>query len=264
MSKTAVDSKNHTWFFKKLAAARNRVLLVDYDGTVAPFSSDRRRAIPYLDVPDLMRRVMTTCRTRLIVITGRAAHEVAPLLGFSPPPETWGIYGLERLHPDGRHEEGEVAEEALRALAKGEARLDREGLGRFLEIKLAAVAVHWRGLTASQILNVRTKAYKVLEPLAQPDLVLSEFDGGVELRIRAASKGNAVRSLLAELDDDVPVAYLGDDVADEEAFRALNGRGLTVLVNSKPRFTAAQLCLRPPDELIGFLMDWIRACDGDS
>jgi len=58
------------------------------------------------------------------------------------------------------------------------------------------------------------------------------------------------------------VAYLGDDATDEDAFRILNGRGLTVLVGPKYHFTAAQIWLKPPDELYDFLRSWITACEG--
>ena len=69
--------------------------------------------------------------------------------------------------------------------------------------------------------------------------------------------------MLAEVDSRAPVAYLGDDVTDEEPFRSLNGRGLTVLVRPTYRFTAAQYWLRPPDDLQRFLHDWIRAGQGE-
>jgi trehalose-phosphatase len=130
---------------------------------------------------------------------------------------------------------------------------------------LAAVAVHWRGLKPAEVLQVRSKAYRVLEPLAgRSGLVLAEFEEGVEIRLRAANKGTAVHDLLSELDPEIPVAYLGDDITDEDAFRALNDRGLTVLVNAKPRFTAAQIVVKPPVELVSFLNAWIKAAGAKS
>ena len=263
MSRAAIESNDHVSFFNHVSTAKKRLLLLDYDGTVAPFSADRGRAFPYAGVPQLMKTIMTSCNTRLIVISGRAAQEIPPLLGFKPTPEIWGTHGVERLHADGRYEEIEVREEALLALAEAEDRLEREGLANCLEIKLAAVAVHWRGLEPSKVLRIRTRAYRVLEPLAaQADLVLGDFEEGVEIRLRSANKGHVLRTLLSELDRNTPVAYLGDDSTDEEAFRVLNGRGLTVLVRPKHRFTAAQMWLKPPDDLIQFLKDWIRFCRG--
>jgi trehalose-phosphatase len=157
----------------------------------------------------------------------------------------------------------ELSDEAFQVLACAETGLEREGLQDVIEVKVAGVAVHWRGRGSADVLKIRTTAYRILEPLAKESgLVLSEFDEGVEIRLRSANKGEALRSLLDELDDDVPVAYLGDDASDEDAFDVLNGRGLTVLVSPKSRFTAARMWLRPPDELVRFLMDWIHTCRG--
>src|SRR5688500_3002992 len=116
MSRAVVSDSRHSWFVEKLSPARNRVLLLNYDGTVAPFHADRHRAIPYPAVPHLLRRIMTGCRTRVIMISGRAAHEIPPLLGIQPSPEIWGAHGLQRLHADGRLEETEVDAEALQIL----------------------------------------------------------------------------------------------------------------------------------------------------
>lgn len=61
---------------------------------------------------------------------------------------------------------------------------------------------------------------------------------------------------------DCPVAYLGDDLSDEAAFRAVQRvgrRGLGVLVRREWRDTAAEVWLRPPGELKGFLERWVKA-----
>jgi len=250
-------------FFQRLKAASKRVLITDYDGTLAPFNRERHRAAPYPEVPDLLRSITLSCRTRLIVVSGRTAREVPPLLGVHPVPEIWGTYGIEKIHSDGRYEEAPVSDAALQILAQAEAELDREGLSERIEFKLAGVALHWRGLPAAEVLKVRAKAYRILEPLAsQPDVALQDFEGGVEIRLLAANKGDTLRELLSELDSNVPVAYLGDDSTDEDAFRVLNGRGLTVRVAPKRRLTAAQIWVKPPDELVRFLTEWIIACGG--
>ena len=262
MSKAVAESKDLREFLQKLSGTADRVLILDYDGTVAPFATDRDRAYPYPEVRKLLNEITSHCRTRLIMISERSAHEVSPLLGLEAIPEVWGTHGAERLLPDGRYEGAEVSDEALQVFSEAETRLLDENLGHLLDVRPAAVSVHWRGLKASEILTVRKKAYSILEPFVfTPGLLLAEFDGGIEIRLRSASKGDAVRTIIAEISDDVPVAYLGDDAADEDAFRALNGRGLTVLVRRKLHFTAAQIWLRPPDEVVRFLIDWIKACE---
>ena len=88
-------------------------------------------------------------------------------------------------------------------------------------------------------------------------IYLAEFDGGLELRVSGIDKGSAVRMILADLDVDCPLAYLGDDQTDEDAFEEIGERGLKVLVGSTLRDTAADVWLKPPDELYGFLDRWI-------
>jgi trehalose 6-phosphate phosphatase len=261
MAKTAVRTVGYGRFLQDVAAAQERVLILDYDGTIAPFTAQRLRAVPYAGVREILQRIATKCGTRLIVATGRAAHELIPLLGMIPLPEIWGTHGAERLYADGRYEEIEVTHDALQVLLQSETRLESGGLGDLLEVKSAAVAVHWRGLKPSEVLQVRGKAYKILEPLAhRSGLVLADFEEGVEIRLRAANKGTALQRLLDELDPAIPVAYLGDDITDEEAFRVLNDRGLTVRVSAKSQFTAAQMVIKPPEELISFLNSWVKTC----
>ncbi len=260
MSRTAVEVADCARFFEDVAAAKNRILLLDYDGTLAPFCADRQRAFPYPAVPELLRQIMASCQTRLVIVSGRSAHTVAPLLRLDPRPETWGTHGLERLHADGRYEGPEVTEEALYALEQVQVELQRENLGNLVEARPGAVSVHWRGLQAAQVLEVHTVAYRVMNPLAlETGLLVADFDGGVEIRLPSPNKGDVVRTILSEADSGVPVAYLGDDSTDEDAFRVLNGRGLTVLVRPKHRFTAAQVWIRPPQQLVEFLGNWIKS-----
>jgi trehalose-6-phosphatase len=69
-----------------------------------------------------------------------------------------------------------------------------------------------------------------------------------------------VEAILQEAGAGGPVAFLGDDLTDEAAFRVVNstkGSHLSVLVRRAWRETAADIWLRPPDELRKFLDRWI-------
>jgi trehalose 6-phosphate phosphatase len=261
---TAVATSNITQFLDEVHRAEKRVLLLDYDGTIAPFTASRELAFPYPKVTDLIGQIMECCKTSVALVSGRPAQEVVRLLGMDPVPEIWGSHGLERLRADGEYQLSHVDEDAVKVLQEAAAWLQSEGLSRSTEVKHGAVAVHWRDLPPDHAQEARTCAYRVLMSLAGiAGLSICEFDCGLELRARRSSKGDAVRTVLSEIGHDVPIAYLGDDVTDEYAFRALLGRGLTVLVRPTYRFTAAQAWLRPPDELVQFLRDWIRASGGD-
>jgi trehalose-6-phosphatase len=66
-----------------------------------------------------------------------------------------------------------------------------------------------------------------------------------------------VAEILSQEPDDAPVAYLGDDLTDEDAFVALGTEGYSILVRSDVRTSFARYWLRPPEELLGFLDAWI-------
>ncbi|MDJ0796173.1 MAG: trehalose-phosphatase, partial [Calothrix sp. MO_167.B12] len=82
--------------------------------------------------------------------------------------------------------------------------------------------------------------------------------------VEGKNKGTAVNSIIENLEEDVVIAYLGDDKTDEDAFKALHGKGLSILVREKFRKTGAELWIKPPGELINFLTKWKYACLQDS
>ena len=252
-----------TNFIERVAGARKSVLLLDYDGTLAPFCADRRQAFPFRGVPELLHEIMLSGRTRVVIITGRNAYEVVFFLRADPIPEVWGSHGLQRLKPDGNCEMPHVDADVSQALSDAGRWLSEHGLQRLTEFKPGGIAVHWRGLPQPHAAEIREKVLQAWHPIAaHPHLELLEFDGGIEIRMRKLDKGDAVRTILGETGTDVPIAYLGDDITDEDAFAALADHGLSILVRSEWRKTLAQSWLRPPDEVIDFLSRWWQACCG--
>lgn len=75
------------------------------------------------------------------------------------------------------------------------------------------------------------------------------------LDLPLASKRTAMESILNGRSPRDPVCYLGDDLTDEDAFEALRGRGLGVLVADEPRPSAAQMWIAPSSVTI-FLALW--------
>jgi trehalose-phosphatase len=248
-------------FLRKLAKAPESALLLDYDGTLAPFQSRRDQAYPYPGVALLLQEIVRDRRTRVVVISGRDATEVLPLLNVHPSPEVWGVHGLQRLKSDGSTEMPQLDERTLEGLSDAERWLGYQELLHTAEFKAGSIAVHWRGLSDNDTEVLRARVRLGWRPIArQRHLDLLEFDGGLEIRARAADKGEAVRVFLDEIGADAPIAYLGDDTTDESAFKVLQGRGLTVLVRPKWRTTSAQFWLKPPEELLDFLGLWLKNC----
>ena len=251
-------------FFGAFQSGVKSRLLLDYDGTLAPFRLDRFQARPWAGVRRLLADIQQQGRTRMAVISGRPAHEIAPLLQIDPPLEVWGLHGAERLFPDGRRGLDNIAASTREKLDQLRTMLRRDNLGGLFEDKENAVVMHWRGASPRVAKLIEQRARALFEPLARTDgLRLLEFEAGVELRA-GRDKGGAVEEILREDHSAAPLAFLGDDLTDESAFSAVNNSGphaLSVLVRRQSRETQADVWLRPPIELKGFLEDWLQAGD---
>jgi len=260
---TGKVEKKLSAFFGSFREAARPLLLLDYDGTLAPFRVDRFQARPWAGVRELLAEIQDQGRTRMVVITGRPAKEIAPLLGVQPAPEVWGLHGAERLHLNGRREMKPAPRAAQAKLGSLATELRRDAFGGVLEEKANAAVMHWRGVPPAKAKIIEKRTRELFEPLAQMyGLTLLNFEAGMELRA-GPEKGDAVRALLEESRNHVPrpAAYLGDDLTDEAAFRAIKGHGLGVLVRRERRKSAADVWLKPPDELRSFLKRWLQACN---
>lgn len=243
-------------FFDALERTPHPVLLLDYDGTLAPFHVDPTWARPYPGIPRLLDRLMAG-RSRVVIISGRSTRDLVPLLDLDRLPEIWGAHGFERRHADGRYELAPSNSLSIAALIEAHTWAGALiPLGARLERKPASLAVHWRGAAPERASAINAAVRTHWTDTAPTLLELHSFDGGIELRAPGRDKGYAVRTLLEEIDPGSIAAYLGDDLTDEDALGALAGHGLGVLVRPELRPTAARLWLRPPDELVAFLERW--------
>ncbi|MCC6203172.1 MAG: trehalose-phosphatase [Gammaproteobacteria bacterium] len=248
-------------FFVLLRRARRRVLMLDYDGTLAPFHINPARAVPYPGIKALLARLMAQAGTRLVIVSGRWIQDLVPLLGLEQLPEIWGSHGWERRQANGAYtgasldlEMRKIFEEASAAVAVTEA------LGARIERKPTCLAVHWRGLPAVTTHRIKDRVCENWTRMASDERVVwHEFDGGIELRLAGFDKGSVVQEILREEGTEAACAYLGDDHTDEAAFAAMPDEGAAVLVHPYYRVTAAHYWIRPPSGVRRFLPRWIEA-----
>lgn len=231
--------------------------MLDYDGTLSPFTPDRDNAVPYPGVSEVLEKIISGGGTRLIVISGRSIDDLKRLLDMKHQPEMWGSHGAERFSSRDGYSAFEPSDTTLRALKMIKQWSIENGLEKRLEIKPFGIAYHWRGLGPDQ----EEKIAKLIEDewknrLTEYDLELKTFDGGIEIRHIKINKGTAVDEIVGEYHEDFVAAYAGDDLTDEDAFKVLDDRGLKILVREEPRPTAADIILSPPGELLNFLIRW--------
>src|SRR5262245_59309790 len=187
-------------FFADLGRARARALLLDYDGTLAPFQIERDQAFPYPGVRERLVAIQRAGGTRLVVISGRAIADLAPLLGIDPPPELWGAHGWERQLPGNTRELAPLEPAAARGLEAALDLVQAHGSMEHCEPKPTSLALHWRGLPAPVAQELQEWARRYWMPLGRSaDLAAHDFDGGIELRVPGRDKGHAVQTILDEL-----------------------------------------------------------------
>lgn len=245
-------------FFDRISESESSVLLLDYDGTISPLTTNRDQAWPYPGVPELLKELIAS-GVRVVIVSGRCCDDIVRLLKMDEL-EIWGCHGAEQRHANGQI--GLTGDPGLSQnfetilLA-----LEREGLSPNVEAKPASIAVHWRGLEPDVIPEVRAAAKRAFYPFVRNTLTLTDFDGGIELRSKNLTKATVVHQIASEMPHS-PIAYLGDDLTDEDAFAALGNGGLTVLVRPEYRITSARLWLQPPHELMSFLSLWLASSRG--
>ncbi len=246
-------------FFKDLSQTDSRLLLLDYDGTLAPFRKERDEAIPYEGVENRLDKIIAIDKTKIVIISGRAIDDLKPILKLKKYPEIWGSHGRERFTADGEYSLQKPDEQSALGLMEAVKIIHDNNLDEFMELKPVSVAVHYRGVKPEKVLEIRSKIMDNWGRIGvKYKLVMAEFDGGIELKTVGVNKGTAVKEILSGYADNTAGAYLGDDLTDEDAFKALPPTVIGILVREEKRATAASLWIKPPEELFRFLDRWIK------
>lgn len=197
-------------------------LLFDFDGTLVDIA-DRPDTI---SVPPSTRQTLTTLFGRFIgavaVVSGRPVAELDNYLRIEGMPLA-GVHGLELSDGNGhhtRHHFDQAAHGALIASAKAFAGAHT---GLLVETKPGSVAVHYR--RKPEIGDaVLAFARSLASATSGVELIAGKMVA--ELRLGGRSKADAVNAIM-----DLPAFagrtpwFFGDDVTDEDAFRAANARG---------------------------------------
>jgi len=238
--------------------APRRMLVLDYDGTLAPFAQTPGTARIDPAAEQALHRLMARADRSadsadsadsawIGVASGRRIDDLRRRL----PPLHFliGLHGLEvalgeepfRLRFDPR-----VSDEALDSLRQRLEPIIREGAR--IEDKQHSLAVHVRGLDPARA-SAAVLAFEEAveqERLAGAPLECMRGHLVVEARPVQAGKHRAIEEVRRHFGAQA-LGIMGDDITDEEAFRAYPS-ALTVVVMSQPRPTAARFHLRTPQE----------------
>jgi trehalose 6-phosphate phosphatase len=241
---------------ERLEKARNILVCLDFDGTLAPLVDDPAR----VSLSPHIRRVLTALgdcpRVSLAILSGRERADLQNRVNI-PGAVYAGNHGLEISGPGFLFleptavERAELLREFTKTLKKQVSQID----GVFVEDKGLTITVHYRQAPNGAVDNVRRVVHSALAGSSHPFL-LTTGDKIYEIRPRVYwNKGNAVEWIKERLQKaDALIIYLGDDVTDEDAFAALQ-EGITIKVGESTE-TAAHYHLQDLLEVRKFL-DWL-------
>ena len=160
-----------------------------------------------------------------------------------------GLHGLEVAFGEGSYRlrfDPAVSDQALERLRKRLGAIVRHGAR--VEDKQHSIAIHVRGLDPAPAATAVLAFEEAVEQERRAGAPLECMRGHlvVEARPVQAGKHRAIEEVRAALGA-ATLGIMGDDLTDEEAFRAFPS-ALTVVVMSTPRPTAARFYLRSPQE----------------
>ncbi len=229
-------------------------LFLDYDGTLTPIVAHPDLAVLSDDMRAVLERL--AAHFPVAIISGRELADVRRMVGIDGIVYA-GSHGCDVDAPEalgGRVQHAPLAASDDVAAARAALTRKVEDIpGAWVEHKTFAVTVHFRQTPPDQVPRVMA-AFDEVAPVF-PGLRRTTGKMVLELRpaIACYDKGKALLWLLERLETAVgayvPV-YIGDDTTDEDAFRAIAGRGVGVRIGDPHDVTAADYSLADVGEVL--------------
>jgi trehalose-phosphatase len=217
------------------------ILLLDFDGTLAEFNPDP--AAPEL-TPERYQLLLDIARAPAVslgIVSGRRLDDLRRRTRLPDYVYHAGLHGLEIEVNGTRTTHPDLTEAAARmeGLADCLKKLLDEFPDGYIEDKGASVAVHTRRLPK----DVHERAFARADVLAVPWIAknyVRRLEGNAVVEYLPninGHKGDATEWIIASVENKLQrpawVAYLGDDITDEDAFRAIRS-GIGVLIGLRP------------------------------
>ena len=198
----------------------NPLFFLDYDGTLAPIVDDPMQAFPHPAITDILDDLAD--RYPVWVVTGRYLGDLEQLIDHTF--EAIGLHGIQRGRLQGPKEyhisdndRGSIRKLRETAPVSADVQLEEKG---------PMFALHYRRASDKDAAREAIRQWLSDKPDSLDAIWGKDV---VELRPKGISKGTAVSEIAERFSDRTPI-YLGDDVTDEDAFRALGDEALTVKV----------------------------------
>lgn len=239
-------------------------LFLDYDGTLTPIVERPELAKLNPDTRLLLQDLSALKHVNVSIISGRPLSELKRLIGIRRLFYV-GNHGFEAEGPKvrRRHFLDSKTQKLLSRIHRQLKNALKPMPDILVENKRFTLSIHYRSVRADQIERAFKILMEVIHPfLASQEIAISEGKKVWEIRPKTDwNKGKAVLWLLERFagrrnhrGQNGLAIYMGDDTTDEDAFRVLEGKGLTVKVTDMPEAkTFAHYYVDSCEEVLTFL-----------
>jgi trehalose 6-phosphate synthase/phosphatase len=227
-----LDEKTTAGIRRHYQRSKNRCLLLDYDGTLVPFSRLPSEAAPDNAVKELLLRLSSDPKNNVIIISGRDMSSLDRWLGGMPLTLV-AEHGASFRKKHGAWEQlvsvSDLWKDEIRRVMQ---LFVIRCAGSFIEEKANTIAWHYRNTQTGLGFSRSRELLNTLSQLIQ-NTTLQVIDGNkvVEVRISGFDKGATALKIINETDPDF-VLCMGDDTTDEDMFKALEGEAYTIKVSN--------------------------------
>jgi len=243
----------------RLAGAKGLLLGLDFDGTLSPIAGDPGAPEIAPEARRAVERFVERPEATVAVVSGRELSDLRPRVGLDGVVYA-GNHGLELTHGD--HTVVHPAAERCRPALVRTLELLQDRLAHIprweIEDKGATATVHVRHTPDERVGEVRSA---VEASVREAGTNLSINSGKQVFEVRPAvdwDKGAAIDHLSETVPDGWLTMYVGDDVTDEDAFRAVRPEGVGVLVGSRADTDASHRL--PDQEAVPPFLEWVVDC----
>ena len=245
----------------KISKAEHILLLLDYDGTLTPIV--RRPELARLPnrTRTLLKQLLRRKYVTVGIISGRSLRDVKKLVGLKGTIYV-GNHGLELEGPNFKfvNPAAKNSKPLIQKIGRKLKEKLRQINGALVEPKGLTLSVHHRLVKGSDLIILKG----IFDNVTKPFRIRKKIKVGMGKKVFEVrppvkwDKGKIVKWILARLYPGhkakglLPI-YLGDDRTDEDAFRALKRKGLTIFVGKKKAFSKADYFVTSTEEVNSFL-----------
>ncbi len=222
MNLKLIDQERENRIMRKYQNTDKRIFFLDYDGTLKGFSKNPKDASPDQELIEILGKLAADKKNRVVIITGRDKTTMQSWLGHLPVDiiAEHGVWLKE--HETGDWKMIESLDQSWKQQIRNilELHVDRTP-GSFIEDKDYSLVWHYRKADPEfGELRARELLGNLNYLTANMNLHSMVGNKVIEIKSRDVNKGKAARRWLA-LDDFQFIFAVGDDVTDEDTFKAL-------------------------------------------